>query len=568
MSCLARDSGPVSATRAATARMRSHAADTGGSDPAGTTTPVSGSYTPADLRTMYDLPAFTGTPTVAVIDVGHDRQAAADLAHYRSYFHLPACTSANGCFREVNQSGQTTKLPAEVREWDLETALDLQMVSAVCPTCHLLLVDADSSWISDLGPAIRTATRLGAHYVSMSWAGSESPQERQDDAAYLSEPNVTYVAATGDWGYAAGTAWPASGKGVIAAGGVTVRRTATDGDARDFAMTAWSGAGSGCSPYEPQPAAQKRIAALAKACSRRAQSDVSALADPATGVLVWSHGHWQPVGGTSAAAPAIAAMYAMAGNHTNADSVYGNYLARPASFRDVRSGATTSCPAGRLLCTAKAGWDGPTGLGVPLGLGGLATTTPAVPPVTLTPRSPGAVTATKGRTVRWDVRVTGRTPASGVAYAASGLPAGLRISGGAVTGTPTRTGSGTATITARPTGGVTPNFRAGRTTIRWRVVVHRIARVGAIRVGGALRRGRKVSAVVGTFRRDSRTGAVVHPHLRYTWYAGGRVVGGAHARTLTLRSGWKGKRVWFKVTASGTGLVTTTFVAPRSGPVR
>lgn len=573
MSCFARATTVVTTKTAAVARLRSLDAaedtdteDSDASEPA--STPVSGSYTPADLQAMYDLPSFSGTPTVAIVDVGHDPRAVSDLAYYRSYFKLPACTKASGCLKEVNQHGSTSNLPSEKTTWDGEIALDLQMVSAICPTCHILLVDADSDSADDLGTAVRTATNLGAQYVSMSWGGAEGTGETAYDTAYLSEPNVTYVAATGDSGYSAGTMWPAAGKGVIAAGGTTVKRTATNGTASDFTMTAWTGTGSGCSKYEAQPSGQTLIAALTKACGRRAQSDVSALADPNTGPMVRVHGEWWLIGGTSAAAPAIAAMYAIAGNHTNAGSIYGNYLIAPSRFRDVTSGATTGCPSGKLLCTAKTGWDGPTGLGSPLGVEGLRTSTKAVAPVTLSPRNPGTVTATKGRATRWNISYTGRAPVTGVTYSATGLPAGMRVLGGYVTGTPTRTGSGTATITARAVGGATPTYRTGSTTFHWKVVVHRIVRTGRIAVTGQTRRGTRVTATVGLFREDTTRGAVVHPHLSYVWYAGGTRVRGVTGRTLLLRSAWRNQRVSFTVTASGPGLVTRSFASPRSARIR
>ena len=568
MSCFARAARPVSTTQARAAQARSLAESSAGATmtPAATT-PVSGEYTPADFKAMYDLPSFSATPTIGIVDVGHNPQAVANLDYYRSSFDLPPCTSANGCFTEVNQAGATTGLPAEDADWDSEIDLDIQMVSGICPSCHILLVDATSSWSSDLDPAISTATRLGAQYVSMSWGSPEFPGEATDDAAYLSEPNVTYVASTGDWGYSAGTMWPAASANVIAAGGTTVTRRAATGTPSDFTMTTWDGTGSGCSTYEPRPTSQSTIPALANACGGRAQSDVSALADPATGALIRTGGDWWLMGGTSASAPAIAAMYAMAGNHTDDDSIYGNYLAAPSRFRDVTSGTTLDCPSGNLLCTAKAGWDGPTGLGAPLGLGGLSATTPVTSPVTLKPHNPGNVTATRDRSARWNVTYSGTKPPSGITYSARGLPAGMRLSGGYVTGIPTHTGSGTATITVRPAGGTTSAFKAGSTSFGWRVIVHAIVRTGTVRVAGTLRRGRTVSATVGTFRQDSTRGTVLHPRLTYAWYVGGKRVAGAY-RTLRLQNAWHRKRVQFKVTASGPGLVTRTFTSPRSATIR
>ena len=132
--------------------------------------------------------------------------------------------------------------------------------------------------------------------------------------------------------------------------------------------TAWSGAGSGCSAYVSKPSWQ-----IDPGCSRRTVADVSAVADPSTGVAVYdSYAYqgqkgWFVVGGTSASAPIVASVYALAGNVSSLTYASGPY-ANTSSLNDVTSGSNGSC-AGTYLCTAVAGYDGPTGLGTPIGTG-------------------------------------------------------------------------------------------------------------------------------------------------------------------------------------------------------
>ena len=121
-------------------------------------------YGPADLASAYNLPAGAGAgKTVAIVDAYDDPNAEADLAAYRAAYGLPPCTAANGCFRKVNQHGAAE--PAARRRtpgWGQEISLDLDAVSATCPSCKILLVEADTPSIFDLGTAVNTAVALGA----------------------------------------------------------------------------------------------------------------------------------------------------------------------------------------------------------------------------------------------------------------------------------------------------------------------------------------------------------------------------------------------------------------------
>ena len=319
----------------------------------------------AALLSAYKLPATGGAGrTVAIVDAHDDPQAESDLAVYRSTYGLPACTTANGCFKKVNEHGKTSPLPAHDADddWNPEVSLDLDMVSAVCPACHILLVESDTTDSSSLGTAEQIATGSGAVAVSNSWGGDESTPEQAWNSAFQ-HPGVAVTVSSGDAGFIEG-AWPASLSTVIAVGGTSLAKSATA--PRGWSETAWKGAGSGCSAYIAKPAWQHDTH-----CPDRTVADVSAVADPATGLAVYVEGGWGVFGGTSASSPIIAAMIALAGNPaamTSAQNIY----AHAADFFDVTSGSNADWDCGGdYLCTAGPGYDGPTGVGTPDGLRGL-----------------------------------------------------------------------------------------------------------------------------------------------------------------------------------------------------
>jgi subtilase family serine protease len=319
---------------------------------------------PEDLRSAYGLPSTGGEgQTVYIVDAYNDPNAEADLAVYRSQFGLPPCTTANGCFRKVNQNGSASPLPANDGGWAGEIALDLDMVSAICPTCHITLIEAIDPTINML-VAVGRANAMGAKFVSMSWGGTETASAPNFDNAYFAPTGVVYAASSGDSGYAGGAIYPASSNRVIAVGGTRLSPAA---NARGWTETAWADAGSGCSAHEAKPVWQGGLSA----CSKRAGTDISAVADPGTGVsvyLTYGGSGWSVFGGTSAAAPIVAAAYALAGQQPGGASPAKALYSQPSKLYDVTSGSTGSCsPA--VLCTAGQGWDGPTGLGTPHGLG-------------------------------------------------------------------------------------------------------------------------------------------------------------------------------------------------------
>jgi subtilase family serine protease len=344
-------------------------------------------YGPADLASAYKLPTTTAGAgqTVAIVDAFNDPTAASDLNVYRSQFGLPACTVATGCFRQVNQTGAASPLPATDTGWAQEESLDVDMVSAVCPNCKIILVEASSASDADLTKAVNTAASMGATEISNSYGGSETSSETSLNSAY-NHPGVAITASAGDSGY--GVEFPAAVPTVTSVGGTALTHAT---NARGWSETVWGsansagifgtgGTGSGCSKYEAKPTFQHD-----SLCAKRTVADVSAVADPNTGVAVYdstadSSGNvgWLQFGGTSVSSPIIAGVYALAGGVSTSVSGASLAYSHTASLYDVTSGVNVNCKTGGFLglggknsylCQAGAGYDGPTGLGTPNGTG-------------------------------------------------------------------------------------------------------------------------------------------------------------------------------------------------------
>jgi hypothetical protein len=313
--------------------------------------------TPANLVAAYKIPT-TGTGTIALIDAQDNPNAESDLAVYRAQFGLPPCTTANGCFKKVNQSGKASPLPAADSGWAGEISLDLQMVSAGCPSCKIILVEANSATTADLGTAVNTAATMGANAISNSYGGSEDSSVTSSDSEYYNHPGVIITASSGDQGY--GAEYPASGAHVIGVGGTSLT---TSSSPRGWAEGAWSSGGAGCSAYVAKPSFQKDTG-----CAKRTVADVSAIADPNTGVAVYDSygsGGWAVYGGTSAASPLVAAILIASGK-AGIDNSWP--YSHTSDFYDVTSGSDGTCSSSaKYLCTAGAGYDGPTGNGTPDG---------------------------------------------------------------------------------------------------------------------------------------------------------------------------------------------------------
>jgi subtilase family serine protease len=414
-----------------------------------------GGYGPSSLQSAYNLPSATAGSgqRVYVVDAYDDPSAESDLGVYRSQYGLPACTTANGCFQKLNQTGTTSPLPVANSGWAGEESLDLDMVSAICPNCGITLIEANNNG-SALYTAIKEATTLGAKFVSLSWGGSESSTESSIDSAYFKSTGVVYTASTGDSDYAAGVIYPATSPLVVAVGGTSLNTAA---NTRGWSETVWNtnpseGTGSGCSAYETKPSWQSIISSTT--CGKRANSDVSAVADPYTGVAVYQTyggGGWTIYGGTSAAAPIIASVYALAGTPGSTTAPPSMPYANPGALNDVTSGNNGSCTQ-TLLCTAAVGWDGPTGLGTPNGTAAFGGSSGGGGTNTVSVTNPGTQNGTVGTATSLQIHATDSGGAT-LTYSATGLPPGLSIntSTGLISGTPTTAGTYSVTVTATDT---------------------------------------------------------------------------------------------------------------------
>ena len=343
---------------------------------------------PRDLQSAYDIPATLGSPqTVALIDAYGYPTAESDLAKYRQRYGLPACTKANGCFRKVNEQGEEGKYPAKEPEWDVEAALDEDMVSAACPQCHILMVEGSTEEPADLGASVNEAVKLGATEVSNSygypqdykpWCGTTGCTKYNSDYKHA---GVLITASAGDSGYddvyeeLDATDFPAASPSVVAVGGTALFKVPET--PRGWFEEVWNepaisaGTGGGCTMLETKPAWQTDTG-----CAERTDNDVAAVAAVVTPVSVRIDGTWELVGGTSVASPLVAGIEAHESTHERSLGAHAFYE-DPGSLFDVTEGfswdpydesGTSECAPNEYLCNAEVGYDGPTGLGTPDGV--------------------------------------------------------------------------------------------------------------------------------------------------------------------------------------------------------
>ena len=345
-----------------TARCHAHMVTDARGDPLNAKASPNGApsgYGPSDLRSAYNITSNGSMTTIAIVDAYGYTRAESDLATYRAQFGLSACTTANGCFKKVNQNGVQGNYPSMNTGWAQESALDLDMASSMCPNCKLVLVEANSATFANLAAAVRLAASLpGVTVISNSYGGGESNSSSYEPS--YNQPGKAVTVSTGDSGY--GVQFPATSPNVIAVGGTNLMRAS---NTRGWTETAWTGGGSGCSGVYSKPSFQSD-----PLCTMRMEADVSAVADPNTGVAVYgpvnrASSGWLVFGGTSVAAPLIGGIYGNTGHTpTGAATIYANKN----QLNDVTSGSNGSC-GGTYFCTAQPGYDGPTGNGTPNGSG-------------------------------------------------------------------------------------------------------------------------------------------------------------------------------------------------------
>jgi len=354
-------------------------------------------YTPAQIRAAYQVPGATladqgAGQTIYIVDAYSHPKAVQDLNTFSRQFGLPTCSqatlstsatslpgaSATACQIYVvnlnSRGAMTTTAPAYNAGWAQEIALDTQWAHAIAPLARIVLIQAASASVADLGNAIKLANKFGKGVVSMSFAAAEGAWV--NNAAYSSAlfgtAGMGYFAATGDNGYAAN--WPAIEPMVTAVGGTSLSYTSTTRQ-----ESAWSGTGGAISSYVAKPTYQS-YASIPGNTNFRAAGDVSMVADPNTGVYVAftaatsTTTYLYAFGGTSLSTPLWAALTtvanaarAAANNSTTLGDTHtllystlagGSYSSY---FNDINTGNNGTCAA----CAATSLYDVPTGLGTP-----------------------------------------------------------------------------------------------------------------------------------------------------------------------------------------------------------
>jgi subtilase family serine protease len=323
-------------------------------------------YLPSDLQAAYNLPSTTAGSgqTVALVELLDDPNVEADLFYYRNTFNLPVCSTLNGCFTRVNENGKAGDYPPASQDAAIETSVDLDMVSAVCPNCKVILVEGKSDTWKSLGASVDEAVNLGANIVSVSYGGSSKKVDPSD----YDHKGVVILAAGGDDGYLGHRDQePADFPTVVAVGGTSLTRNSGTGSGRGWTEIVWSGTGSGCSSFA-KPSWQHD-----PGCSGRTANDISAVADPATGVAVYDtyqESGWMQIGGTSVSTPLNASVFALAGNAARQNAAETFYKkAHHQYLNDITSGFNGGCPRRyQYLCTGEPGYNGPSGWGTPNGI--------------------------------------------------------------------------------------------------------------------------------------------------------------------------------------------------------
>jgi hypothetical protein len=345
-----------------------------------------GGWAPKELREAYGISTTGGSEqTVAIVDAYDDPNVESDMNTYRLKYGIGLCTKENKCFKKVNQKGEekaypTDKYPhvgGQIEDWGLEISLDVEMVSAICPECKIMLVEANSDEDSNLFAAENEAASLDATEISNSWGGSEFPGETSYDSD-LNHSEIPITASAGDDGF--GVEYPAASQYVIAVGGTTLKKNAKS--TRGWEESVWDGTGGGCSAYEPKPEWQHD-----SGCGKRTDNDVAAVANNETPVSVydsyeykeeggWETGKlgWVLLGGTSVASPLVAGIEAHAVGTVKV--MRGEAFYRRGLY-DVTTGSNGRC-GHTYLCEAGEGYDGPTGWGTPDGALSVLPSTEAV----------------------------------------------------------------------------------------------------------------------------------------------------------------------------------------------
>ena len=566
---------------------------------ADTVAPMAGSsvvatYSPAQIRAAYDLPALPAagtalTPaqaaqlgagqTIYIVDAMHNPNAAAELAIFNQKFGLPGCTTktiatnaalplpaapASGCELSIVYSTpsntMTATAPAYNSGWAMEIALDVQWAHATAPLARIVLIEAPDASINSLLGAVRLANLMGPGVVSMSFGAAEGNWTASVDSAFTGK-NMSYLAATGDSG--SGVSWPSVSPNVLAVGGTTLSYSGSG--ARSEA--AWSGTGGGISAYTALPNYQTVNVPGLTNLLRRNVADVAFNADPATGqyTAVMAQGSstasWLSIGGTSLSTPQWAGLVAIANASRALQAktalglphgiLYGQIATVPgtfaSSFADITRGSNGTCS----VCTAKVGYDPLGGLGTPNVKSLLASLSgtqiaPAAPVV-----APASISGTAGKPLSFTVSASAANP---LGYTMLGAPAGMGIAATGVVSWAAPV-AGTYAVTMVAKDAVSGLSGQGVYTIAIAPVAPPVVAAGAItgKAGTALAFNVSVSAAnpVSYALAGAPAGMAISSAGLVSWAA---PVAGTYAVTVTATDS--------KTGLSGKGVYTVAIAAP------
>ncbi len=306
--------------------------------------------TTCNPNTASATPSSTKPLAIAIVDAYDNPSAASDWAQFSAQFGL-----TGGSLTVVYASGAQ---PLPDLGWALKSSLDIEWAHAMSPTATVYLVEAATNSFADLGQAIAVATSLVSGtpggVVSMSWGGSEFPEETSLDSYFSGAKTVTYLASSGD---APGVEWPSASPYVVGVGGTSLSRSPYTGNFEG--ELTWQQTGGGVSYYEARPSYQSKIST--KVGAYRGVPDIAAVADPDTGVWVYSgyNGGWWVVGGTSVASPLSAGILSWKGVGTTKSQQVLTEIYTSTAFRDITAG---NCGPYAGWIAAK-GWDPCTGMG-------------------------------------------------------------------------------------------------------------------------------------------------------------------------------------------------------------
>ena len=342
-------------------------------EPRGNSTTPSGIF-PAQLRAAYRYNAIPNQGqgmVIGIVDACDDPTLEADLGVFSTQFHLPACTTGNGCFTKITNNNLCS---GHGGNWALEQSLDVEWAHAMAPAAKIVIVESATA-DEALFTAVDQAVSGGSNVVSMSWGYGGGFSGEQAEDPHFQVPGVTFFASTGDSGCI--TNYPAESPYVVAVGGTHLVLLTSAPPPNPLATnygseSAWSGSGGGISMYETEPSYQEGV----QHSGFRSIPDVALDASPASGVAVYDtyDGYnWVVVGGTSLSSPVWAAFMAIenslrvAGHGSTIQQFLPDLYQTiytspdyPLDFHDITTGSSGG------ICVAGTGYDYVTGVGTPI----------------------------------------------------------------------------------------------------------------------------------------------------------------------------------------------------------